>query len=272
MSLSIGTQGPPQLQCLLRVIVSIPQATHTISDVIRMDRTTHPSCLVTLHGYVKAMKFSSNKLSFVTMMDIHTNDDVQLVSSPADSLRGTHEKINSLREYEPIAIVGSMRPRRSGTANPSEPKRDSLDSIPTSFEVSVRDVYRMNTVDKSIILKEGTSYPAEQRHLRLRMDAVSRKSLEVRDSIRNVITSQLSDFRQIETPLLFKATPEGANEFIVPTRRRGFAYALPQSPQQFKQILMASGIPRYYQFARCFRDEDLRADRQPEFTQVSLIG
>ena len=118
-------------------------------------------------------------------------------------------------------------------------------------------------------------FPPSKRHLQIRNDPSLRQTLAFRAKANAALRRALEEceppFLEIETPILFKSTPEGAREFLVPTRNQGLAYALPQSPQQYKQMLMASGIPRYYQFARCFRDEDLRADRQPEFTQVSVV-
>ena len=123
-------------------------------------------------------------------------------------------------------------------------------------------------------MARGTVFPPKQRHLQLRQGVALREALDFRAKVAALCRDELGQnngFTEVETPLLFKSTPEGAQEFIVPTRQKGLAYALPQSPQQFKQILMASGISRYYQIAKCFRDEDLRADRQPEFTQVSFL-
>lgn len=140
------------------------------------------------------------------------------------------------------------------------------------IDLVVDSITALNHFPEDIIAKADTNFPPEQRHLQLRTDSNLRKTLQARSKAQTECRKYLfvKGFDEIETPILFKSTPEGAREFLVPTRQRGLAYALPQSPQQFKQILMAGGISKYFQFARCFRDEDMRADRQPEFTQVRL--
>ena len=133
------------------------------------------------------------------------------------------------------------------------------------LELRLQNIKCINTFPKDF-----EHHTAEDRHLQIRFDLALKQRLEFRSKVAAFARQHLQDFTEIETPILFKSTPEGAREFLVPTRMRGYAYSLPQSPQQYKQLLMASGIHRYMQFAKCFRDEDHRADRQPEFTQVSL--
>lgn len=141
------------------------------------------------------------------------------------------------------------------------------------IELELLDLQALNSFPSSINYADDTVFTPEQRHLQLRQSHDIRQALTIRSRVATTCRDYLTTthgFVEIETPLLFKSTPEGAREFLVPTRRKGRAYALPQSPQQYKQILMASGIPKYFQIAKCFRDEDLRADRQPEFTQLDL--
>jgi aspartyl-tRNA synthetase len=177
-----------------------------------------------------------------------------------------HERLRSLKEWTPVLVRGTLKSRES--------KADTHlgMSLITAYELVVEYVEPLNKISDDIIIKEDTVFGPEQRHLQLRTTYNLRKNIMFRAKALGKARLYLSHqgWQEIETPMLFKSTPEGAREFLVPTRQKGLAYALPQSPQQYKQILMASGFCKYFQIARCFRDEDLRADRQPEFTQLDM--
>ncbi|KAG9189825.1 aspartyl-tRNA synthetase [Alternaria panax] len=225
---------------------------------------------VELFGYIGTRRDTSSKLSFTMLRNKNQNLVIQLVSGPqGDGTVGTeaHACLRSLKEFTPVIVKGKLKERQP-------PKQNTVDGIKLieGRELAVTSVQSLNNISDDIIIKNDTVFGPDQRHLQLRTDSALRSDIITRSKALSRARLHLNktDWREIETPILFKSTPEGAREFLVPTRQKGLAYALPQSPQQYKQILMASGFTRYYQFARCFRDEDLRADRQPEFTQLDM--
>jgi aspartyl-tRNA synthetase len=192
----------------------------------------------------------------------------QIVFSP-DVSGAAHELAHDLRSEYVISVSGEIRKRPAGTENPNMPtgmvemyvnKLDVLnESSPLPFTIE-------DAADASETLR------LKHRYLDLRRPEMQR-NLIIRHKATKVIRDYLDEqgFLEIETPMLTKSTPEGARDYLVPSRLNpGHFYALPQSPQLFKQILMVSGLEKYFQIVKCFRDEDLRADRQPEFTQVDL--
>ena len=220
---------------------------------------------VKLAGWVEVRR-DHGKLIFIDMRD--RAGIVQLVFIPKD--KELHQTADSLRSEWVIEVVGSVNQRPKGMENPN---------VETgSVEVLVENLVILNeskTPPFEIVAAEtqvGEEARLRYRYIDLRRTKMA-KNLKERHRIVKFMRDFMDtrDFWEIETPFLTKGTPEGAREFAIPSRlHRGKFYVLPQSPQQFKQLLMVSGVEKYFQVARCFRDEDPRGDRQPEFTQLDI--
>ncbi len=192
---------------------------------------------------------------------------VQVVYNPDE--KDSFSLAESCRNEYVISVEGKVRERPNGTVN-SEMDTGEIEVVGASLEILNSSLPTPFQLDEYASVGEETRL--KYRFLDLRREEMQ-KNLRIRSKTSKCVRDYLdaNEFIEIETPLLTKATPEGARDYLVPSRTYpGSFFALPQSPQLFKQTLMASGFQRYYQFARCFRDEDLRADRQPEFTQIDL--
>ena len=232
-------------------------------------RSEHIGETVTLYGWVNRRRDHGG----VIFLDVRDRSGiVQIVSDPErtpDSYHGAE----ALRSEYVVKITGRVTSSPEESLNPKLPTGE--------VEIYADEIELLNAVRKQLPFQVATAETEsvredlrlKYRYLDLRRDRMSR-NLQLRHQVVKAMRRHLEDvegFMEIETPILTRATPEGARDYLVPSRvNPGAWYALPQSPQLFKQLLMVSGFDRYYQIARCFRDEDLRADRQPEFTQLDM--
>jgi aspartyl-tRNA synthetase len=228
-------------------------------------RGKHINEEVVLMGWVNKRR-DHGGLIFMDLRD--RSGLVQIVLSP-DSTRQAFEKAETVRNEYVIAIAGIVRIRPEGTFNPSLPTGE--------IEVEVTELRVLNTAKTTPFyiaenIEVDETIRLQYRYLDLRRPDMQ-KTLAIRHKTCKAIRDYLDEkgFLEIETPMLTKSTPEGARDYLVPSRvHPAKFFALPQSPQIFKQILMVAGLDKYFQIVRCFRDEDLRADRQPEFTQLDM--
>jgi aspartyl-tRNA synthetase len=231
---------------------------HTCGEL----RVSHIGETVTLAGWVAKSRVMGSSMAFVDIRDRY--GITQLAFNEAYS-KELLEKASTLGREFVIQATGKVAER---SAKNGQLETGDIEIIVESLTILNESKTPPFTIENET--DGGDDIRMQYRYLDLRRDIV-RKNLELRHNLAQSIRAYLSNqqFLEVETPVLIKSTPEGARDFVVPSRmNKGQWYALPQSPQTFKQLLMVSGFDRYFQIVKCFRDEDLRADRQPEFTQI----
>ncbi len=235
--------------------------THTCGEL----RAAHAGQTVTLAGWVHNFR-TFGGVVFLVLRDRY--GITQITTSPTD-FPEAHKAIESAKAEWVLQIEGVVKMRPSDQFNP---KMATGEIELEAHKVTVLNQAKTPPIVVSRDEDENEDIRLKYRYLDLRRERMSRNMV-----LRHRVTKFMRDFMdkngfiEVETPILFKATPEGARDYLVPSRiHPGHFYALPQSPQQLKQLLMVAGMDRYFQIARCFRDEDLRGDRQPEFTQLDL--
>src|SRR5512143_225629 len=226
---------------------------------------THVGQTVVLNGWVQRRRDHG----MVMFVDLRDRTGITQVVFNAERNAAVHQAAHVLRSECVVTVTGQVMARPEESRNPHLPTGD--------IEIFVDAVEILNEAKTPPFLIEDDADVTESIRLKYRYLDLRRPKMQRLMAIRHHVMQatrgflNAEQFLEIETPILTKSTPEGARDYLVPSRvNAGQFYALPQSPQLFKQILMVAGFERYYQIVKCFRDEDLRADRQPEFTQIDI--